>query len=114
RFPQVTSNVDALVTINGRSSSMVKLLSIDMSHVGHDKAFQPQVTWNNNTTPGGTTDWWMEFKITFVKAGTTTPAAVNSFDITAIDIDGNGDRLNEWVSFYDLKTSLFELNTLLT
>lgn len=114
RFPLVTANVDALVTINGRSNSMVKLLNIDMSHVGHDKAFQPQVTYNNGTTPGGTSDWWMEFQVSFVRANTTTPMPVDSFNITALDIDGNGDRLNEWVCFYDLKSSTFELNTLLS
>lgn len=114
RFPLVTSNVDALVTINGRSNGLVKLVNIDMSNVGHDKAFQPQVTYNNNTTPSGVSDWWMEFKISFVKTGTEIPVAVTAFDITAIDIDGNGDRLYEWVTFYDLKTSTFELNTLLS
>jgi hypothetical protein len=113
RFPNVTNNVDALVAINGRSHAQVKLADIDMTHVGHDKAFQPRVTWNNNTTPSGTVDYWMEFKVTFVKAGTTLPAAVSSFDITALDIDGNGDRINEWVSFYNLKSSMFESNTLL-
>lgn len=113
RFPLVTSNVDALMTISGRSNGLVKLLNIDMTHTGHDKAFQPQVTYNNNTTPGGTSDWWMEFQVSFVKANTTMPVAVDSFDLTALDIDGNGDRLYEWVCFYDLKTSMFELNTLL-
>jgi hypothetical protein len=113
RFSQVISNVDALVTINGRSNGLVKLVNIDLATVGHDKAFQPQVTYNNNTTPSGTSDWWMEFKVSFVKANTNTPVVVSNYDITAIDIDGNGDRLYEWVCFYDLKTSLFEQNTLL-
>jgi hypothetical protein len=113
RFPNVTSNVDALVTINGRSNGLVQLIAIDKSNVGHDKAFQPQVTYNNNTTPGGVSDWWMEFKVAFVRANTTTPVIVNNFDITAIDIDGNGAGLNEWVSFYNLKTSMLELNSLL-
>lgn len=113
RFPNVTTNVDALVTINGRSNGLVKLISIDLPGVGHDKAFQPQVTYNNNTTPGGTSDWWMEFQVSFVKSGTSIPVNVSAFDITAIDIDGNGDGLYEWVCFYNLKTSTFELNTLL-
>jgi hypothetical protein len=113
RFPLVANNVDALVKINGRSNGLVKLVDIDLPGKGHDKAFQPQVTYNNNTTPSGTSDWYMEFKVSFVKANTTTPVVVNAFDITAIDIDGNGDRLYEWVCFYDLKTSLLEQNTLL-
>src|SRR5215831_2213115 len=72
RFPLVTTNVDALVKINGRSSSIVKLLAIDLPGMGWDKAFQPQdACGNNNTTPQGVYDWWMEFQITFVKSNTT-------------------------------------------
>lgn len=113
RFPLVAPNVDALVTIKARSSSLVSLVSIDRSDIGHDKAFQPQVTYNNNTTPNGTSDWWMEFEISFVKTTTSTIVPVSSFDITALDIDGNGDQLNEWVSFYGLKSFTYEANTLL-
>lgn len=111
RFSKVNSKVDALVTINGRSSSLVKLVNLDMKTTGHGKAFQPQVTYNNNSTPGGITDWWMEFKISFVNTGTNTPAVVDSFRITALDIDGNGDKINEWVSFYNIKSYLFEQTT---
>src|SRR5689334_23274441 len=60
RFKNVTTNVDALVTINGRSSSQVKLVSIDLPGQGWDKAFQPQVTYGDGKTPNGITEWWME------------------------------------------------------
>jgi hypothetical protein len=113
RFQNVTSGVDALVKISDRSNGLVKLVSIDLATVGHDKAFQPQVTYNNNTTPRGISDWWMEFEVSFVKTNTTIPVQVSDFDITALDIDGNGDQLYEWVSFYNLKTSILESNTLL-
>lgn len=115
RFPLVTSNVDALVQINGRSASTVKLLSIDLTTDGWDKAFQPQVTCNdNNTTPSGIYDWWMEFGITFVKTNTSTPVSVSDFSVTALDIDGNGDKINEYVNFYNLKSSVVEANSLLS
>ena len=118
RFPNVrvggSKNVDALVKINTRSSSLVKLLSIDMPSQGHDKAFQPQVTYNNNSTPSGVSDWWMEFQISFVENGTTIPVIVDSFRITSLDIDGNGDKLNEHVSFYNIKSYLLEQNSSLT
>jgi hypothetical protein len=115
RFSLVTSNVDALVKINGRSSSSVKLLAIDLNTDGWDKAFQPQVTCNdNNTTPSGIYDWWMEFQVTFVKTNTSTPVSVSNFSLTAIDIDGNGDKINEWVNFYNLKSSVVESNSLLS
>lgn len=114
RFTKVNNNVDALVTINGRSSSLVTLVDLDMTYTGHGKAFQPRVTCNNNTTPAGISDWWMEFKISFVNTGTTTPAVVDSFKVTALDIDGNGDKINEWVSFYNNKTFQYESTTLLS
>lgn len=100
RFPSVTTNVDALVKISGRSSSLVKLESIDLTNTGFDKSFQPQVSFNSGTTPGGINDWWMEFTVSFVNATTGAAVTVNSFSTTALDIDGNDHKINEWVSIY--------------
>jgi hypothetical protein len=113
RFPSVTSGVDALIKITGRSSQLVKLETIDLTDMGHNKAFQPQVTYNDGAT-NGSADWWMEFQVTFVAAGTSTSIDVSSFKVTALDIDGNGDRLNEYVSFYRQKSSTLESNSLLS
>jgi Secretion system C-terminal sorting domain len=113
RFPAVGSGVDALVKINGRSSSLVKLVSIDLTNTGFAKAFQPQVTYNNNTAPGPA-EWWMEFQVSFVQSGSNTPVAVNNFDLTALDIDGNGDKINENVCLYNLKSYVLESNSDLT
>lgn len=107
-FPSVSPNVDALVTINGRSSSKVKLSSIDLTNTGFNKAFQPQVTYNNDETPDGDSNWWMEFQIKFVKKDVHTDVSVTKFDVTALDIDGNDDKINEWVSFYNLKSYILE------
>src|SRR5690348_9282034 len=49
RFPQVTSDMDALVKIKARSNSLVYLANIDMSTSGFDKAWQPVVGYNNGT-----------------------------------------------------------------
>lgn len=105
--------IDALVTINGRSNALVSLVSLDLSNTGHDKAFQPQVSYNNNNTPAGTSDWWLEFGIAFVQSGSTTRVNVDSFKLTALDIDGNGDKINEWASFYSNKSFLLENNSVL-
>ncbi|MBC7849255.1 MAG: T9SS type A sorting domain-containing protein [Chitinophagaceae bacterium] len=114
RFPAVTTNVDALIQISDRSSSLVKLESIDLTNTGFDKAFQPQVSYNNGTAPNGVSDWWMEFTVTFVRSGSTTPVAVNGFGVTALDIDGNGDKINEWVGLYGHKTYTLENNSSLS
>jgi hypothetical protein len=111
RFSKVNSKIDALVKINARSSSLVRLVNIDLPATGHAKAFQPQVTYNNHNTPDGISDWWMEFSISFVLTGTNNAAVVDSFRTTALDIDGNNDKINEWVAFYNNKTYMFENNT---
>jgi hypothetical protein len=112
RFPSVTNNIDALVKINGRSSSLVTLINIDATG-GFDKAFQPQVTYNNGNVTGNRS-WWMEFSITFVTKNTSTPVSINSFNATALDIDGDDNRLHEWVSFYGPTSYTLENPTKLT
>lgn len=99
-FPSVTTGLDALVTIKGRSSGSVILTNIDLPGNGYAKALQPQVKLNNSGTTNGATSWWMEFEVQFVKAGTTTPQLLSQFKATALDIDGDDDRLREWNSFY--------------
>src|SRR5882757_8265907 len=79
RFPSVKSGVDARVKITGRSSSLVKLEDIDLTNTGFDKAFQPQVSYNNGNASRGN-DWWMEFQVSFVQAGTKTATTVSSFN----------------------------------
>lgn len=111
--PGGNTTVDALVTISGRSSNLVSLSNIDMVTTGHGKAFQPQVAYNNGTTPDGNSNWYLEFSFSFVQAGTNTRLNVDSFRLTALDIDGNGDRINEWVSFYNQKMFMLEENSVL-
>lgn len=112
RFSSVLPNVDALVKIQGRSSGLVSLVTIDMVSSGFDKAWQPQVSYNNGTAPSAA-DWWMDFEISFVTSNTTTPVTVSDFDLSAIDIDGNGQRIHEYVSFYGLNSYTLETNTVL-
>ncbi|MEO6314214.1 MAG: T9SS type A sorting domain-containing protein [Chitinophagaceae bacterium] len=113
RFPGVIAGMDALVTINGRSSEMVQLLSIDLTTTGFEKSFQPQVTYGNNTSPAGDTDWWMEFQVSFVHALTNTPANVSAFDVTGLDIDGNNDKIHEYQTYYGMKAYTLENNSVL-
>ena len=113
RFPSVLTGTDALVKINGRSSSMVSLVTIDLTTTGFDKAFQPQVTYGNNTSAAGNTEWWMEFQVDFVKSGTNAPQAIDTFHISGLDIDGNNDKISEYQSYYGQKTYTLENNSVL-
>jgi hypothetical protein len=99
RFPSVANNIDALVKINGRSSSLVRLINIDVTSSGFDRAFQPQIDYNNGAISSARS-WWMEFTITFVNKNTTTPISITTFNATALDIDGDNNKLHEWVSFF--------------
>ena len=110
RFPDVGNNIDALVTIAGRSSALVRLTTIDLSSTGYDKAFQPQVSYNNGSAARNL-NWWMDFDIRFVNKGTSTMATVNTFNVTALDVDGDGSRLNEVVSFYNAASYTLESNS---
>jgi Secretion system C-terminal sorting domain len=113
RFTNVTTNIDALVTINKRSAALVQMVHLDTTSIGHDKALQPQITYNGNTTPAGVSDWWMEFQISFVNSNSSTAVPVTNFDLTALDIDGNGDKINESVSIFGLKNYKLEKTTAL-
>lgn len=113
RFPSVTSGVDALVKINGRSSTLVQLVNIDFTSSGFDKAFQPQVTYNNGSVTGAK-NWWMEFQVSFVQSGTIIPTTVANFDITALDIDGDDNNLREYVSLYNQTSYTLENNSALS
>jgi len=114
RFPSVTTNVDALVKITGRSSHQVRLEAIDIPNVGFDKSFQPKVSFNNGTAPNGISDWWMEFTITFVNAISNAPVNINTFTVSTLDLDGNADKINEWVAYYKHKSYMLETNTLVS
>lgn len=112
RFSQVNNDVDALVKITGRSSSQVKLVSIDITNTGWDNAFQPQVTYGSGRTSGAV-DYWMEFEISFVNTGKTSPVTVAGFNVTGLDIDGNGTNAHEYLSFYNLNSYTLENRSLL-
>lgn len=113
RFQNVNNDLDALVKISGRSSTGVKLDNIDLTNTGFNKAFQPQVSYNNGSV-NFSASWWMEFEVTFLNKNTSTVATVNNFQVTAIDIDGDGGNLRETDAFLGLTSYTVENNSLLT
>jgi len=86
RFPNVKTsgggtNVDALVKITSKVGN-ITLVNIDRTADGYNEAFQPeyQVGASNNA--------YMDFLITFVQSGTSTPMAQPVVELSALDIDG--------------------------
>ena len=111
RFRNVSKDVDGYIKINGRSNSGVKLTAIDLENTGWDKAFQPQIEYKNRSASGSEKDWWMEFELSFLSAKDSTPVVISSVDLTAIDIDGDDNHVNEWVSLYGLDSYTTEKRT---
>jgi hypothetical protein len=109
-FENVGWNVDALVTILGRSSAEVTLSAADIqgpeqdsiSGTGYDDAWQPRIKYADGKAAANQT-WWMEFKISFVKHfDRKTSISVNQFFVSGLDIDGDGNQLHEFQSYYKM------------
>lgn len=109
RFPNVATGIDALVKINGRSSTNVVLNDLDMSYTGYENAFQPLVDYKNGNHLGShvVTDWYIEFQISFVHNSTSDAVSVSGFNVTGLDNDGS-TNLREYLSFYNLNTYTLE------
>jgi hypothetical protein len=109
-FENVGWNMDALVTILGRSSADVTLSAADIqgpeqdsvNGTGDDNAWQPRIRYADGKAPAHKT-WWMEFKISFVKhLDQNKSVSVNQFFVSGLDIDGDGDQLHEFQSYYKM------------
>ncbi|HET7001172.1 MAG TPA: hypothetical protein VFI33_07685 [Puia sp.] len=109
-FENVGWNMDALVTILGRSSTEVTLSSPDIqgpeqdsvNGTGDDNAWQPRIRYADGKAPAHKT-WWMEFKVSFVKhLDRNTSISVNQFFVSGLDIDGDGKQLHEFQSYYKM------------
>jgi hypothetical protein len=113
KFPHVAPNVNGFIKIASRSSSSVKLTSVDLTSTGFNKAFQPHIAYKNRNSNKSERDWWMEFEISFHSAIDSSPVIISAMDLTALDIDGDDD-LNEWVSLYGFQSYTTEQRTSLS
>jgi hypothetical protein len=96
-FPLVSSGVDAIVTIVGRSEASVVINNIDVTNTGFNKAFQPQLGKSGSVAPNS--DWWVDFNITFYQAGNYTTAGKVQMDniiASGLDIDGDNSTVREY------------------
>jgi len=118
-FENVGWGMDALVTILGRSSAGVSLSNADIQGpeqneaegTGDDNAWQPRVKFNDGNAPAWQS-WWMEFKISFVKHGQQEQSiSVNQFFVSGLDIDGDGNQLHEFQSYYKIHSFSLEQQT---
>jgi hypothetical protein len=101
-FNNVATGIDATVTVKGRSSGSVTLTNIDVANMGFTKAFQPQLGIAGNVPANQ--DWWMDFEMCFLKAGTTDNQKIQGFTVTAIDVDGDGVSIREYLQMNKVKS----------
>ena len=89
RFPNVATDVDALVEI--KSFNNATLTQIDVNNFGVQSAFQPEVRANSQNAG----DYSVDFDIQFVQSGTSTPVELRKVLATGIDIDGDNVQVRE-------------------
>lgn len=90
RFADVTSGVDALITVANAVNASISQL--DLTSTGFNEAFQPYINVDEGETG------YVEFDITFVTSGTSTPVNMDAVRSTSIDVDGNAN-LHEFESY---------------
>jgi hypothetical protein len=121
-FSNVSQEIDALIRINGRSSGLVSLSAADIkgpdqdrvSGTGLDNAWQPRVSYDGGRAPANSR-WWMEFRVSFVKhTDHCQPVSVSQFYVSGLDIDGDGQQLTEFQTYYNIKYFTLEHQTALT
>jgi len=90
-FPNVTTGVDAEVTIMGMTGG-AWLSEIDnTSGAGYYDAFQPYVGAGANDTS------YIDWKFVFKKTGTNTDTILPVLAVTGVDVDGDNGSLKEFI-----------------
>ena len=102
KFSNVTTGVDATIKIADRSNNAVVVSDIDVDDMGWDKAFQPKLGISGNVS--SYQNWWMDFELRFYVAGTSTRKKLSSFKATAIDLDGDGLSVQEYLQMNNTTT----------
>lgn len=90
RFSNVTTGVDATIEIMNLVGG-AGLNDMDNTSQGYYNAWQPYVTAGGNGTS------YLDWKITFKKAGTNVDTILQCLSITAVDIDGDNSKLKEFI-----------------
>ena len=99
KFSNIVSGVDALVTLNNlNNGSLLSTIDIGATTTGYDAAFQPYVTLAGGSS-GSPKNSYLEWVITFKKAGTNTDTIISNVSATAIDVDGNSNQ-QEWIEAF--------------
>ncbi len=103
RFANVTTGIDAEIKLKKFSRNDIVMKTVDNSALGWPKAFQPEFGLSGTVKPWQ--NWYIDFELTFYEAGTNKKRRVSKFDLTALDVDGDGNSVSEYAVF-DNPTSI--------
>jgi hypothetical protein len=94
RFGNITTGVDALLTVTGFNNGGSIGSIDDFGNGGYQSNFQPTI----NGTPSLNSS--VDFHFQFVLAGTSTPTSFTNLDWTTLDVDGDGTMATrEYVTY---------------
>lgn len=106
RFSNVYTNVDAFVKVTGMSAGII-LKDIDRTADGYQEAFQPEYR------VSGSTNGYIDFRVTFVTHATSTVVSQPLVAATGLDIDGstNGGTTLKEFNTIDMGNGVHEFNS---
>lgn len=108
RYTNVTTGVDALVSITATNGANTALANIDGSSTGRLNAFQPEITGHPNQSGS------ISFQVQFVSSGTSIPTTVTNIVANGIDVDGGGETVVETAAWQNTDAAFLDAGTQLT
>lgn len=90
RFSSVLTGIDAIVTITKAQNAQINNSNMDNTS-GYGIAWQPFITFTSNRNNNSDSSY-LEYIVTFVTSGTTTPVQQNCMALGIIDLDGTGSN----------------------
>ena len=106
RVANIVPGVDALIEVSAFNNGAVLNSMVPTIASGTGDSFEPEITAAadaNPTDANTTTDSSVDFTISFVKGGSSTPVALNNFNLSAVDIDGNGSTTTPAREYVELQ-----------
>ncbi len=99
RFSNITNGVDGELKLKKFSSASIVMNTVDNSALGWNKALQPEFGLLGLVQPN--MNWYIDFELSFYQAGTKKKIKMSSVDVTALDVDGDGVSISEYVVMYN-------------
>ncbi|MBN8701032.1 MAG: T9SS type A sorting domain-containing protein [Chitinophagales bacterium] len=110
KFPSVAPGVDAYITILNKVGGAT-LTNIDDNVYGYSAAWQPVV--KTKTAPGSG-ESYISFRIQYKNSVDSSSHTFNCFQLSFIDVDGDNDKVQEFVAAKDFASYTVSNNSVLT